>query len=171
MSNTALQKAIELVTKATEEDTAGKYDAALRFYDQAIEYFLHAIKYESQGDKQKNAIRDKVAQYLNRAEQIKSFLKDSKSQKKPVKDGKDSSDEDDDKKKFQPKNAHISRYSSLKINFPGQTIGCDRHGEAKREMERYCWSGRSEGGVEGSRHFAHQIPTTFHWLVGKLSKI
>ncbi|CAO4359859.1 unnamed protein product [Caenorhabditis nigoni] len=103
MSNTALQKAIELVTKATEEDTAGKYDAALRFYDQAIEYFLHAIKYESQGDKQKNAIRDKVAQYLNRAEQIKSFLKDSKSQKKPVKDGKDSSDEDDDKKKFQDK--------------------------------------------------------------------
>ncbi|KAF1769290.1 hypothetical protein GCK72_001107 [Caenorhabditis remanei] len=101
-NNTALGKAIELVTKATDEDTKGNYDAALRFYDQAIEYFLHAIKYESQGDKQKNAIRDKVNQYLNRAEQIKQFLKDGK-QKKPVKDGKDSSDEDDDKKKFQDK--------------------------------------------------------------------
>lgn len=103
MSNSALQKAIELVTKATEEDTAGKYDAALRFYDQAIEYFLHAIKYESQGDKQKNAIRDKVNQYLDRAEQIKKFLREGKQQKKPVKDGKDSSDEDEDKKKFQDK--------------------------------------------------------------------
>ncbi|CAI5439167.1 unnamed protein product [Caenorhabditis angaria] len=103
MSTTALQKAIELVTKATEEDTAGKYDAALRFYDQAIEYFLHAIKYESQGEKQKHAIRSKVQTYLDRAEQIKKFLKEGK-ERKPVKDGKDSdSDEDTDKKKLQDK--------------------------------------------------------------------
>uniref|UniRef100_A0A8R1I1Z6 MIT domain-containing protein n=1 Tax=Caenorhabditis japonica TaxID=281687 RepID=A0A8R1I1Z6_CAEJA len=102
MSTTALNKAIELVTKATEEDTAGKYDAALRFYDQAIEYFLHAIKYESQGDKQRQAIRGKVVTYLNRAEQIKKFLKEGVT-KKPVKEGKDDSDEDEDKKKFQDK--------------------------------------------------------------------
>ncbi|CAB3410802.1 unnamed protein product [Caenorhabditis bovis] len=103
MSTSALQKAIELVTKATEDDTAGKYDSALRFYDQAIEYFLHAIKYESQGEKQKQAIRSKVAAYLNRAEQIKKFLKDGK-ERKPVKDGKDDdSDEDSDKKKLQDK--------------------------------------------------------------------
>ena len=39
-----LQKAIEIVTKATEEDKAGNYEEALRLYEHAVEYFLHAIK-------------------------------------------------------------------------------------------------------------------------------
>ncbi|CAD6184436.1 unnamed protein product [Caenorhabditis auriculariae] len=105
MSTTALQKAIELVTKATEEDTNGHYEPALKYYDQAIEYFLHTVKYEAQGERQKEAIRAKVVSYLNRAEQIKKFLRDGK-EKKPVKDGgknEDDSDEDTDKKKLQDK--------------------------------------------------------------------
>ncbi|KAL6731049.1 hypothetical protein Aduo_001960 [Ancylostoma duodenale] len=102
-----LQKAIDLVTTATEEDKAGKYETALTYYDQAISYFIHAIKYEAQGDKQKETIRAKCTTYLNRYEQIKKFLKEGKD-KKPVKDGgkdsKDSdSDEDTDKKKLQDK--------------------------------------------------------------------
>lgn len=40
------QKAIELVTTATEEDKAGKYETAMTYYDQAISYFIHAIKCE-----------------------------------------------------------------------------------------------------------------------------
>lgn len=39
-----LQKAIDLVTKATEEDKAKNYEEALRLYQHAVEYFLHAIK-------------------------------------------------------------------------------------------------------------------------------
>lgn len=39
-----VQKAIELVTKATEEDKAKNYEEALRLYQHAVEYFLHAIK-------------------------------------------------------------------------------------------------------------------------------
>ena len=39
-----LQKAIEIVTKATEEDKAGNYEEALRLYEHGVEYFLHAIK-------------------------------------------------------------------------------------------------------------------------------
>uniref|UniRef100_A0A1I7XRY9 MIT domain-containing protein n=1 Tax=Heterorhabditis bacteriophora TaxID=37862 RepID=A0A1I7XRY9_HETBA len=81
---TCLQKAIELVTTATEEDKAGKYESALNYYDQAIQYFIHTIKYEAQGDRQKETIRSKCTTYLNRAEQIKKFLKDGK-EKKPVK--------------------------------------------------------------------------------------
>lgn len=39
-----LQKAIDIVTKATEEDKDGNYEEALRLYEHGVEYFLHAIK-------------------------------------------------------------------------------------------------------------------------------
>lgn len=45
MSNqSTLQKAIDLVTKATEEDKNKNYGEALRLYEHGVEYFLHAIK-------------------------------------------------------------------------------------------------------------------------------
>lgn len=40
------QKAIDLVTKATEEDRNKNYDEALKLYESGIEYFLHALKCE-----------------------------------------------------------------------------------------------------------------------------
>lgn len=40
------QKAIELVTKATEEDKNKNYEEALKLYEHSVEYFLHAIKCE-----------------------------------------------------------------------------------------------------------------------------
>jgi len=39
-----MQKAIEIVTKATEEDKAKNYEEALKLYEHGVEYFLHAIK-------------------------------------------------------------------------------------------------------------------------------
>jgi hypothetical protein len=39
-----LQKAIDLVTKATEEDRNKNYKEALRLYEHGVEYFLHALK-------------------------------------------------------------------------------------------------------------------------------
>ncbi|XP_005099613.1 vacuolar protein sorting-associated protein 4B [Aplysia californica] len=117
MSNQgALQKAIELVTKATEEDKNKNYEEALRCYEHSVEYFLHAIKYEASSDKAKESIRSKCNQYLDRAEKLKNYL-NKKDKKKPVADGgkpsnskhaaddKSSDDEDDkevtDKKKFE----------------------------------------------------------------------
>ena len=41
---TFLQKAIDLVTKATEEDKKKNYAEALRLYEHSVEYFLHALK-------------------------------------------------------------------------------------------------------------------------------
>lgn len=41
-----LQKAIDIVTKATEEDKAKNYEEAFRLYQHGVEYFLHAIKCE-----------------------------------------------------------------------------------------------------------------------------
>jgi len=107
-----LQKAIDLVTKATEEDKAKNYEEALRLYEHGVEYFLHAIKYEAHSDKAKESIRGKCIQYLDRAEKLKQHV--GQKGKKAVKagdtdggnkkgnDNKDSdSDEDDaDKKKF-----------------------------------------------------------------------
>lgn len=42
-----LQKAIEIVTKATEEDANKNYEEALRLYQHGVEYFLHAVKCKS----------------------------------------------------------------------------------------------------------------------------
>lgn len=43
-NETALQKAISIVTNATEEDKKANYEEALRLYNHACEYFLHALK-------------------------------------------------------------------------------------------------------------------------------
>ncbi|XP_035790273.1 vacuolar protein sorting-associated protein 4B-like [Anopheles albimanus] len=69
-----LHKAIDIVTKATEEDTNRNFKEALALYEHGVEYFLHAIKYEALGDKVKDSIRTKCCQYLDRAEQIKAYL-------------------------------------------------------------------------------------------------
>lgn len=111
---TTLQKAIELVTKATEEDKNKNYDEAFRLYEHGVEYFLHAIKYEAQSDKAKESIRAKCAQYLERAEKLKKYLREKQKTKKPIKDSdsgpktkkeneetsNSDSDEDPDKKKL-----------------------------------------------------------------------
>lgn len=96
-SGSTLQKAIDIVTKATEEDRNKNYEEALRLYEHGVEYFLHAIKYEAQGDKAKDSIRAKCFQYLDRAEKLKAYLK--KGKKKPVKDGVGDSATKDDKSK------------------------------------------------------------------------
>lgn len=44
MAGSTLQKAIELVTKATEEDRNKNYEEALKHYEHGVEYFLHALK-------------------------------------------------------------------------------------------------------------------------------
>ncbi|XP_066156695.1 vacuolar protein sorting-associated protein 4 [Euwallacea fornicatus] len=107
---TTLQKAIDLVTKATEEDRNKNYEEALRLYEHGVEYFLHAIKYEAQGERAKDSIRAKCNQYLERAEKLKESLK--KGKKKPVLDGgskddkrsdSDEDEEDPEKKKLQSK--------------------------------------------------------------------
>ncbi|KAB1273791.1 Vacuolar protein sorting-associated protein 4A [Camelus dromedarius] len=104
------EKAIDLVTKATEEDKAKNYEEALRLYQHAVEYFLHAIKYEAHSDKAKESIRAKCMQYLDRAEKLKDYLRNKeKHGKKPVKEnqseskGSDSDSEGDnpEKKKLQ----------------------------------------------------------------------
>ncbi|XP_032468074.1 vacuolar protein sorting-associated protein 4A isoform X2 [Phocoena sinus] len=97
MTTSTLQKAIDLVTKATEEDKAKNYEEALRLYQHAVEYFLHAIKYEAHSDKAKESIRAKCMQYLDRAEKLKDYLRNKeKHGKKPVKENQSESKGDSD---------------------------------------------------------------------------
>ncbi|XP_022667454.1 vacuolar protein sorting-associated protein 4A-like [Varroa jacobsoni] len=105
MTNNFLNKAIELVTKATEEDRNKNYAEALRLYEHGVEHFLHAIKYEAQSDKAKESIRSKCMQYLDRAEKLKEHLKSGSNGRKTVKedengDSSDGNGEDSEKKKL-----------------------------------------------------------------------
>uniref|UniRef100_A0A673ZUN7 vesicle-fusing ATPase n=1 Tax=Salmo trutta TaxID=8032 RepID=A0A673ZUN7_SALTR len=110
MANNNLQKAIDLASKAAEEDKAKNYEEALRLYQHSIQYFLHVVKYEAQGDKAKQSIRAKCAEYLDRAEKLKEYLKkkDKAPPAKPVKESgsddkgndSDEGEGDPEKKKF-----------------------------------------------------------------------
>eukprot|EP00051_Salpingoeca_urceolata_P002063 m.46732 g.46732 ORF g.46732 m.46732 type:complete len:458 (-) comp11878_c0_seq1:90-1463(-) len=106
MSQNFLQKAIELVTKATQEDQAENYPEALKLYEFALEYFMTALKYEK-NERSKQSIRSKCADYLARAEKLKEFISVGKTKKKPVSaaggggavkgvEGDDDEDEEDD---------------------------------------------------------------------------
>lgn len=103
MTGNALQKAIDYVTKATEEDKAQNYEEALRLYQCGVDYFLHAIKYEAQGDKSKDSIRTKCLTYLQRAEQLKEHL-----EKGGPKKAKASADGGSNKKKDKKTNSEDS---------------------------------------------------------------
>ncbi|CCJ31201.1 unnamed protein product, partial [Pneumocystis jirovecii] len=68
-----LGKAISIVKKAIEEDNAQKYNEAYKLYINSLECFNMALKYEK-SENGKNLIRDKVTQYLDRAEMLKEYL-------------------------------------------------------------------------------------------------
>jgi vacuolar protein-sorting-associated protein 4 len=68
-----LQKAIEFVKQAADEDQKQNYKEAFRLYSLSLEYFLTAMKYEK-NEKRKTTIRTKTMEYMDRAEQIKKIL-------------------------------------------------------------------------------------------------
>lgn len=79
MSNTDfLGRAIDVVKKAIEQDTAGEYDKAYQLYYQALELFMLALKWEK-NQKSKEMIRSKAAEYMERAEKLKKHLEDQES--------------------------------------------------------------------------------------------
>ncbi|KAI8372535.1 P-loop containing nucleoside triphosphate hydrolase protein [Choanephora cucurbitarum] len=74
MSNTDfLTKAIDIAKRATEEDRNENYKDAYNLYQNCLEYFMTAIRYEK-NDRLKERIREKLVEYLDRAETLKSFL-------------------------------------------------------------------------------------------------
>ena len=134
MSGNTLQKAIDLVTKATEEDKNKNYEEALRLYEHAVEYFLHAIKYEAQGDKAKESIRAKCITYLDRAEKLKEYLKGGK--KKAIKDGANEPKKDKDKDKSDKGEKIIyNNFMFLSGEFPSGSDSDDDDDPEKKKMQ------------------------------------
>ena len=69
-----LDTAVGIVSKAVQFDSSRNFDLALANYCSALEYFMPAIEYEREPAR-KDAIRQKVKQYINRAEQLKQAKK------------------------------------------------------------------------------------------------
>lgn len=76
MNNTFIPQAVDIVKQAIDYDNLGEYERALQLYQKALEYFITGLKYE-QNPASKKIISDKVAGYMNRAEEIKKSLADS----------------------------------------------------------------------------------------------
>ncbi|VDM16019.1 unnamed protein product [Hydatigera taeniaeformis] len=110
-ASAALNKGIDTIVKATEEDKKKNYEEALRLYQIGCDYMLHALKYGCHNDKSRDSIKTKVCQYLDRAEKIKNYLESNpaeevraisilsycSTERKPVKADKE---EDAEKTKF-----------------------------------------------------------------------
>ncbi|TKS69774.1 Serine/threonine-protein kinase ULK3 [Collichthys lucidus] len=69
----SLVKAKELVLQAVQKDQEGERSAALSFYCSALEHFVPAIHYETDRQR-KDALRQKVSQYVSRAEELKALV-------------------------------------------------------------------------------------------------
>ncbi|KAF5338226.1 hypothetical protein D9758_012867 [Tetrapyrgos nigripes] len=85
-NSTSLDKAIEIVQKAIDEDVKQNYAEAFRQYNNSLDYFMLALKYEK-NDKSKLLIRTKINEYMSRAETLKKHLDDQinkKSDKSPI---------------------------------------------------------------------------------------
>lgn len=66
----SLTKAIAIVKNAINLDQVSDFRGAIKEYCSAVEYFISAVDYEKDHEK-KAAIRLKIKQYVNRAEQLK----------------------------------------------------------------------------------------------------
>lgn len=133
MTQTMLQKAIEIVTEATKEDTAGNYEKAFQLYQNGVEHFLHAIKYEAQSEKAKQTIRAKCEEYLNRAEKLKKIANGKTETKhEPQATGGPSAKEDKEKDKFneQLESAIVVETPNVKWS---DVAGLDQAKEALKE--------------------------------------
>ncbi|KAG7242593.1 hypothetical protein INR49_020306, partial [Caranx melampygus] len=69
----SLGKAKELVLQAIQKDQEGERSAALSLYCSALEHFVPAIHYETDRQR-KDALRQKVSQYVSRAEELKALV-------------------------------------------------------------------------------------------------
>ncbi|KAJ7293997.1 P-loop containing nucleoside triphosphate hydrolase protein [Mycena rebaudengoi] len=84
MSN--LDRAIEIVQKAIEEDVKQNYAEAYKQYQNSLDYFMLAMKYEK-NEKSRSLIRAKINEYLARAETLKEHLVNGEKKKSAVANG------------------------------------------------------------------------------------
>lgn len=72
--NQTLQQAIDLVTKATEEDKNRNYREALKLYDEGVATFSNLVNNNLISEAAKNSVLAKSIEYRVRAEKIRKYL-------------------------------------------------------------------------------------------------
>lgn len=119
MAEETLKKAIDAVTKATDEDTKGNHAAALNQYIYGIELFKHFLKYDAKTEKIRASILEKCKEYLDRAEQLQQYLNEQKTKQAVPSDsqgskGKVEENEESKRLKNQLKSAIAMEKSNVK---------------------------------------------------------
>ena len=76
MSNSFLEKGIQIVTKAIQHDNAGEYEEAYKEYKKSLEYMINAIKFEK-NPSTKETLTERFNGYYARAEQLKKVLNET----------------------------------------------------------------------------------------------
>uniref|UniRef100_A0A2H1VF53 SFRICE_018249 n=1 Tax=Spodoptera frugiperda TaxID=7108 RepID=A0A2H1VF53_SPOFR len=74
MTTANLEKAFDILAKATEEDDKKNYEESFRYYVQGIIYLLHVAKHEAKGELSKEHINEVMADYINKAKKVKEYL-------------------------------------------------------------------------------------------------
>jgi vacuolar protein-sorting-associated protein 4 len=88
-----IKKAIELANSAAEADREQRYQEALDLYSLSLDNWVHIHKFET-NPQIKERLKTKISEYLERAEQIKVYLKKQADEPKPVPAGGGESKED-----------------------------------------------------------------------------
>lgn len=90
MDNTFIPKGMELVKQAVIADNANDLPTAFSLYKQGLQYFLTGLKYVK-NERSREAIRAKVGQYMQRAEELQAAIdkKDNTKRKTVVAGGPD----------------------------------------------------------------------------------
>lgn len=74
MTTANLEKAFEILAKATEEDDKKNYEESFRYYVQGIIYLLRVAKHEAKGELSKEHINEVMADYISKAKKVKEYL-------------------------------------------------------------------------------------------------
>lgn len=74
MTTANLEKAFEILAKATEEDDKKNYEESFRYYVQGIIYLLHVAKHEAKGELSKEHINEIITDYISKAKKVKEYL-------------------------------------------------------------------------------------------------
>ncbi|KAJ0164719.1 Vacuolar protein sorting-associated protein 4 [Colletotrichum tanaceti] len=75
-----LGRAISTVKQAIDADNAAEYEKAFQLYTKSLELFVLAVKWEK-NSKSKELIRQKTAEYMDRAEKLKTYLNEAEAKK------------------------------------------------------------------------------------------
>mgnify|MGYP000425993532 CR=1 FL=1 len=73
MDNSFIPKGMEIAKEAVIADNADEHEKALALYKQALNYFVTGLKYVK-NEKTKSAVKEKVLQYMDRAEQLQGLV-------------------------------------------------------------------------------------------------